>query len=63
MGTRANTYKKKLKIHQLAHKIATSKDELEKKRFRTQLKRQITTLKKIDTIKMMAQPSRAKAII
>jgi hypothetical protein len=61
--TRANIYKKKIKIHQLAYKIVTSKDELEKKRLRTQLKRQLTNLKKINTIKMMAQPIKVKTII
>ena len=54
-------YQKKLKLHRLACKIALTKDELEKKRLRIQLKRQNTILN--NTIKMMAQPSKAKAII
>jgi len=54
-------YQKKLKLHKLAHNIITTKDELEKKRLRIQLKRQNTILN--NTIKMMAQPSKAKATI
>lgn len=54
-------YQKKLKLHKLAHNIIKIKDELEKKRLRIQLKRQNTTLN--NTIKMMAQPSKAKATI
>jgi hypothetical protein len=50
-------YQKKLKIHKLAHEIATTKDELKKRKLRTQLKRQLTSLK------MMALPSKAQATI
>lgn len=52
-----NIYNKKLKIHKLAHEIALEKNELKKRKLRTQLKRQITTLK------MMAQCTSTKATI
>jgi len=42
-----NIYKKKLKLHKLAHEIITTKDELKKKKLRIQLKRQCTTLRKV----------------
>ena len=59
--TRGTMYHKKIKIHKLAFEIVHTKDELNKKRLRTQLKRQNTILN--NTIKIMAQPLKVKTII